>query len=115
MWIFRRIRNQIRYAKRSFERKVLSIKLGFNVEDTYSLDQSFAQWITPRLKYFRNNLHSYPCSLTKVEWQGVIDQMIEGFEIAANDDAYMGVSQEGFAKIDVALDLFKKHFYDLWD
>lgn len=83
---------------------------GFAHEETWSLGYTTAKWILPRLKYFRNNLHSVPpnlekgydtkehsmelnsvdseerFSLTLDEWKDKLDKMIYAFEFILTED-----------------------------
>lgn len=101
-------------------------KAGVIIEDTYDIQQSFLEWIIPRLRYLNEHKHSYPdsCKLksdrgeTKaiVRWTKIIDDMIVGFEF---DLKYLqeikNPPKRVKNKINKAYELFVKHREDLWD
>ena len=96
-------------------RKTKSLKLGFAVDDTYSLDYSMAKWFTPRLKYFKENLHSYPPNMTPEEWDEILEEMYIGFEMMTRKyDDFLN-SEEDFAIMKRSVELFSQHYFDLWD
>jgi len=74
---------------------------GFSDRQLWSLDYTFAKYILPRLKYFRNNClkHSVPSSLcadsdgkeidfdtAKKEWERIIDTMIYSLEHSVDSE-----------------------------
>lgn len=88
---------------------------GWTDADTWSLDHSFAKYIAPRLKKFRELNNGYPGNLTEEKWNKILDEMIEGFEFAADENKYWDVdNDENFKKLEKALDHFKTYFRALW-
>lgn len=74
--------------------------------------------------------NSHPSDMTFEEWQQILTDMIEGFEIAnsliSGDACYRFktentyftdrmITKEQQKKHDRAFDLYKKHFHTLWD
>ncbi len=87
----------------------------FDPSETWNLDHTIAQFILPRLKYFRENLNSYPGAdgWTIEKWEKKLDRMIIAFEMKIEDD--MDYTEKDWKKIDRGLALFAKHFHNLWD
>lgn len=98
----------------AFRSKYLADKYGFQPEETYNLDKAIVSFCLPRLKYFRDHIHSYPGDLTYVGWRGTLGEIIEGFEIY-NDKDWYEMTDEDRVKVNRALDLFRERFHDLWD
>jgi hypothetical protein len=102
-------------------------KYGFRKEESWGLNTAIAIYLLPRLAYLKEHVHSYPPGLDvfnefgeKIssgydEWIKILEKMIDGFEIIANDQIYPPMSKEDEVKANEALDLFRKFFWDLWD
>src|SRR5690348_8235602 len=92
---------------------------GWDDSDTWSLDATLARWLTPRLKRLREIdagvmpwvAGSHPSTLAHHEWLGILDKMIVTFEWCA-DERHIGDPDPPF--LQEGLDLFAKHFRDLW-
>ena len=91
-------------GKKKFSKKVIN--------DSFNLYVSHARWILPRLKYLRKHGHGYPGYMSVKEWEAVLDDMIRGFKIIAKDEIN---NDEQDRKALVAINLFAKHYYALWD
>ena len=50
-------------------------------KDIYSLDNTIARFVLPRLKFFKKNIIGYPPDITFEEWKSIIDKMILSFEL----------------------------------
>ena len=50
-------------------------------KDIYSLDNTIARFVLPRLKFFKKNIIGYPPDITYEEWKSIIDKMILAFEL----------------------------------
>ena len=93
---------------------------GFDDSATYSLDNHIARLLIPRLKRFKVKVipSGYPNSAGSPEkWEAIIDEMIEGFELIASGRFYeVPISgQEGISKkMTRSLELFQKHYFDLF-
>jgi len=82
---------------------------GFDDSELWDLFYHHALWLLPRLKEFRRGNPCHPMHMTKEEWDSILDEMIDGFEIIASD--VIGVPTR---KIYRALNLFKKYYFGLW-
>lgn len=59
---------------------VQTIKYGFPDWHWYEFKSWHSEQVVPRLKRFRNNLHSYPNGLSEEKWAEYLDAMIWSFE-----------------------------------
>lgn len=90
-------------------------KVKVSKSDLWNLDITLSKIILPCLVKFRANLDGWPSILNQEdekealkEWEGILDQMIEGFGMNADcvhDDT----------KVQNALDLFAKYYTHLWN
>lgn len=98
------------YKKQRLER-------GFDDSEMWSLDCTIAEFITPRLRVFKEHakqIGDHPYSITAEEWQEILSQIIEGF--ALYPDHFHWPSEDSDAnwkKVDKALELFRKWFFKL--
>ena len=99
--------------------------------DAIDLCSALPIWLLPRLRWLRDNAHGYPVeviyddhgraledemgapvnSMTFDKWIDIIEEMIEGFELAAEDDDY---SLEANAKQGRAAQLLGRWLPALW-
>lgn len=106
----RHIRYELRYAWQRVWR-------GYDDSMVFNLDYGFVELYREILKDFKENLHGYPGTMTEEEWNDVLDEMIGNLDRmyyvlfkSDNDDADL-VEQEK----DRFFELFKEHFWSLWD
>lgn len=92
------------------------LERGFDSSELWSLDCTIAKFIAPRLKAFKEvSCEDHPGSLTVKEWQDILDAMIEGFEIYPDHFNWAQEEQEAnWKKVDKAMKLFHKYFFNLW-
>lgn len=90
------------------------LEQGFDESETWALDVTIAKFIYPRLKCFYNDgdIYSIPCGLTKEEWCDIIKQMIDAFEILADDEV---PTKEQNEIANNGLNLFAKYYGHLWN
>lgn len=108
---------RIEYKRQRLER-------GFDDTELWNLDYTFAKFVLPRLKRFKEVNQGYPSSITYEVWDEYLDKMIYAFEnIDYDDKSYDGVEwynmpQEArdavVDKVNEGLDLFRKHYFSLW-
>src|SRR5574343_104314 len=56
-------------------------KHGFSPDECWNLDSTLANFLLPRLKYFRKKTFGFPSSLKTIEkWKATLDDMIWTFE-----------------------------------
>lgn len=96
------------FAKQRLER-------GFDDSETWSLDITIAKFILPRLKRFKEVAHTYPASMTRKQWGGKLDKMIEAMELVIKNTSGSDVmTKRELKKMQDGLNLFASHFLYLW-
>lgn len=105
--------------EREPEWKAQRLTRGFDDTEMWSLDCTIAEFIAPRLKVFleqAEQIEDHPGQITFQEWKGILEQMIEGFEIYPNRFHWTEEeSDANWKKVDKALSLFHKWFFNLWN
>jgi hypothetical protein len=106
------------------------IKYGCNPQDIWNLDSTFAAWVIPRLKLMRDKGHGVPNEVYNVYhdepdetrgklaaelWRVKLNGMIRGFEIIADGKHICATDDSYFVAAKVAIDMFHKYYFDLWD
>jgi len=97
---------------------------GWDDTELWSLDYTIAKFILPRLKVFKGQAGGFPANLVPEGaegddrdkgmevWEGVIQEMIDAFEIIVQDKTN---SKEEDAVVEKGLDQFRKHYFSLWN
>ena len=81
----------------------------------------FLDSIIPALDFMIKEGHSYPNNLSYKEWRKVLQEMRNGFKLLKEIEEIDGwsfhrkLSKINKIKIDRSFNLFKEHFFDLWD
>lgn len=85
-------------------------------KDILDLDVTIAKFLIPRLKKLKNLKNCYPESAgSMAKWHGILKKMIKAFEIIAKQGHLESVKNSSRDKIMLeGLELFAKHFTDLW-
>lgn len=118
----RRIKDLINKIKWFIQRG----KRGYSDEDIWSLDNYLMEWLPKALRQLAKHHIGYPAKLTDKKWTAILNEMANGFEaIDKNDNLYFEgkiniddcIKGEDLAikQLSKTLELFKKHFRDLWD
>lgn len=87
----------------------------------WEFNSFFLETIIPALDYMINEGHGHPADITPTEWDKILKEMKEGFELIKNNIQDTGWSLrkdlniKDKSKVDKSFDLFKEHFFDLWD
>ena len=91
-----------------------SYKNDYPIEEIWNTDTYLAKLIVPRLKAFKAlDKHGYCPGFSGVEtWNKAIQKMIDAFELLEHITSY---SKEEEQTIEEGLELFCKHFRNLWD
>lgn len=82
--------------------------------DGMDIDYAFSLWVVPRLEWLKQNTISHPTELTMDEWKNILQDMIDGF-YWYSINKYSGINDIKRERVELALSLFKKWFYNLWD
>lgn len=105
--------------KREPEWKAQRLTRGFDDTEMWSLDCTIAKFIAPRLRVFleqAERIEDHPGNVTFQEWKGILEQMIEGFEIYPDHFNWSEEeSDANWKKVNKALSLFHKWFFNLWN
>lgn len=111
---------------------VYRVKYGFNPNETWNLDYTLAEYLVPRLMYLKKSKQGIPYNVTydiekkfkkikdkdklfqlaEAEWNDRLDAMIAAFNIIKNNGS--DLTSDDQDAINKGLDLFRKHFQDLW-
>lgn len=89
------------------------LKYGVTCCDVYSFDYYLSKKIWNGLKLFKKLSMSHPINLTEKKWDKILDQMIEGFDLMANDDMW-DMDEKKNKKAHKALKLFAEYYTNLW-
>lgn len=105
--------------KREPEWKAQRLTRGFDDTEMWNLDCTIAKFIAPRLKVFKEQaaeIGDHPVNITSEKWQEILSQMIEGFELYSDHFNWSAEdSDANWRKVDKALSLFRKWFFNLWN
>ena len=83
---------------------------GFDDTELWNLDVTFCRFMLPRLKAFKSVCLSHPSDITFDEWQKILSDIIEGFEMHV--DAQNHINDD--TKFDTAMSLFCEFVNHLW-
>jgi hypothetical protein len=100
--------------KRDDSNENWSYKNDYPIEEVWNTDTYLAKLIVPRLKAFKAlDKHGYCPAFSGIEtWNKAIQKMIDAFELLDHITSY---TDEEKQTIDEGLELFCKHFRNLWD
>lgn len=93
--------------------KYQKLRYGFSDDETWSLSDTIAKFILPRLIRFKKVNCGYPGHLTEEEWDDKLDEMIWSFEFLAGDH-YSNFNEEDWIRANEGLELFAEYYNDLW-
>lgn len=114
--------------KRRKKAKKFSKKWGFRYEETWSLDNSIACYVLPRLAFLRDNTCGYPSCFCELDengqvtngdegakkWKEILNKMVVAFEIILTVDCFKRTEEQN-KQVEEGLQLFAEHFEGLWD
>jgi len=110
-----------RYAIRSAWQRLTR---GYDDSMVWGFCEVFPDMMVKILTQLEKNRWGHPSSLTDKQWSKILNEMIDGFkaveekenlEFVAGSDKYLKAIRPYNKRIDKALDLFKTHFFKLWD
>lgn len=87
---------------------------GYCYKDVWSIDGYLCEIIPQMLKQLKQNQLGFPTDLTSEEWDGILDEIIEGFERGSKVHNYEA-TEEDMKVINRGLELFAKYYFHLWD
>lgn len=114
--------NEVSDKERQKKYKEQRMTRGFDDTELWNLDITFCKFIVPRLKVFKELNDGYPARFNSIEeWNKILDEMIEGFELNSNkfdrdtSETLDSNDENGnMAKAKKAIRLFQENFFDLW-
>lgn len=83
-------------------------------DEVWSLDWTIANFVLPRLRYFRECHGGHPGDLTEAEWLAHIDKMLAAFALVA-EGAWDIVTPTDRGTVNGGLFLFARYFTSLWN
>lgn len=136
-WAVRRHIISVLRSPRTLRRKVKHFvqrgRRGWSDEDVWSFDHFLSGVIAGGVRQLRKNAHGHPASVCTTcgpggldhgvgcdgmaEWNKVLDQIADGFELHAKDSYSTGYlpNEDEQARMDLAFDLLKAYYGALWD
>ncbi len=88
-------------------------RTGVSPDECWNLDMTFACFMVPRLKAFREMTCGYPGALSSMEeWHGILDRVIDGLELMSEDRVVY--SDDERERIERGLDLFREWIQGMW-
>ena len=101
-------------GKRRKNEENWSHKHDFPIDEVWNTENTIAQLIVPRLQAYKAlDKHGHPdCFKDMREWNNTIQKMIDAFELMKYAST---PSEDEKQTIEQGLDLFCKHFRNLWD
>ena len=97
--------------EKSFKRQ--RVKNGFDDSETWSLYTTIINFVLPRLKRFEQVTIGYPDNMTDKQWHIILNKIIGAFELILKDDE-LYIDSDDWIKVQEGLQLFSKHFINLW-
>ena len=97
------------------------LERGFDDSELWSLDCTIAEFIAPRLKVYKEaaaKIGEHPFDVTEQEWQNILGEMVEGFEIYPEHLHWVeeeAEAERNWKKVNKALSHFHKWFFNLWN
>ncbi len=85
---------------------------GWSDDETWSLDWTIAKYILPRLKRYKKISQVFPVNETPKSWNKKLDMMILAFSLYSK--GCWNFKEGDYKKAQKGLDLFAKHYVDLW-
>ena len=110
----KRIKYRIRMLKRAVRFFFQRMTRGWDDSELWSLDYSLGKLIATRLRLFANNTKSFPANMTEQEWAITLNKMCEAFEYYGSEERWSGDEGAYISKHQEGLDLFAKHYGNLW-
>jgi hypothetical protein len=89
------------------------LERGFDDSETWSLRNTIANFILPRLIRFKEIKMCHPASLTEKKWDEILDKIIRCFKLVIEDNEE-DLTQEKYKNFETGMKLFGKWFLDLW-
>lgn len=92
---------------------------GYADRDVWSIDWYLCNWMPQALADLKRTTHGYPVGLSPKRWEAKIDRMINAFRVARKIQNYDYKTREEYQaalkQFRKDFNVFKMHFFSLWD
>jgi hypothetical protein len=92
---------------------------GYSDRDVWSIDWYLCSWMPQALEQLKHNSRGHPCGMSQKSWANKLDNMINAFKVARKIQNY---DYKTTKEVQMAVkqfrrnfNLFKVHFFNLWD
>jgi hypothetical protein len=100
-----------KYPENTLESRKVDIKV--NSHDIVNMDQTLSLIIHAMLvKFFNCSKGCVPDGLKEIAWNQTLQTMIKAFELLSRDHDHLTTAEREC--VNSGLDLFSKHYMDLW-
>ncbi len=89
-------------------------RYGIADSDAWSLDHFLAMTTVRGVQKLREWSHGYPSELTPEEWDSILKQIEDGFQLWLDHDGWFTDSSDQL-RFEKAIELYGKWFSALWD
>ncbi len=103
-----------RRTKRSIRFFFQRLTRGWDDSETWSIDYSVSKLIAPRLKRFKELTCGVPYGTSETEWHEQLDKMIAAFEFLGSEERWECMDKNKWNEVQEGIDLFSKHYINLW-
>jgi len=90
------------------------IERGFDDSELWSLNDTIAKFIIPRLKRFKKINCCYPYNIAEDKWNKQLSKIIMALELIIRDNGSWNFTKEETKNVDKGMNLFRKVFFNLW-
>lgn len=112
-----------RYAWAALKSAWMRARKGYDHSSIWNFQLWHSKQMVKMLTELRDKKHTHPCNMTPEEWDGVLNEIIAGFqatldmeEIEYVDRAQYDAAYEPLLEIfNHGMDLMKEHYFSLWD
>lgn len=104
----------IRGLKRNIKFFMQRVDRGWDESEVWSLDNTSAKFLAPRLKEFKKIKTGHPQNIDIEQWDIYLDEMIFAFSSLQERSIYHFDTNTS-NRIQNGLNLFSKYYHDLWD
>lgn len=96
------------------KRKPSRRKVIIKAEELWSLDNTLAKYIYPRLEAYKKITYARPGDLTVAQWDAVLSKMLFSFAMIKADDWPSAFDESINKEVQEGLKLFAEYFTALW-
>jgi hypothetical protein len=106
---------RLRLVKRKIKFLYQKLVWGFSDDELWSLDNTTARWLLPRLQRFRDITFAHPACLNSLEeWKEILDTIIFALERHLEDEWLFNLSEEDKEKVYNGFEYLGTYFRGLW-